>query len=191
MARTLSEVMEVLEGSQGAPKGRPGRGAMGTGERGVRRADAHGGDGRAYADACEPIDFSVVPRDKPVGSFSTREVGLEGEAIAAGYLVRQGYEVVDRNWRCSVGEADVVARDGDETVLVEVKTRVDRGRGECAPELAVGVRKRHTYTRLALMYVSLHPEVTNVRFDVIAVTLRENRSALLRHLVGAFCWDEQ
>ncbi|MDD6693890.1 MAG: YraN family protein [Olsenella sp.] len=187
MAKTVSEVMEVLEGSKGVPGRRSRAGVRADPARKALPDVAVDGS----EDECEPLDFSVVPRDKPVSSYSTREVGLEGEAIAASYLVRRGYEVVDRNWRCVCGEADVVARDGDETVLVEVKTRVDRGGDPLAPELAVGVRKRQTYTRLALMYVSLHPEVTNVRFDVIAVTLRENRSALLRHLVGAFCWDEQ
>ena len=146
----------------------------------------------ALVPPADPVDFSVVPRDKPVEKYTSREVGLEGEAIAAAYLVNRGYEIVDRNWRCKAGEVDIIARDGADTVLVEVKSRVDKNDGETyAPELNVGPRKQKTYQRLALIYVGLHAEVVNVRFDVIAVTLQRDRKALLRHLIGAYCWDEQ
>ncbi|MGI6755415.1 MAG: YraN family protein [Atopobiaceae bacterium] len=139
----------------------------------------------------EPV-FSVVPPDKPLKDYSTREVGLEGEALAAAYLVKRGYKIIDRNWRCSAGEVDIVAQDGSDVVLVEVKTRAQRNEKSVGvPELAVGMKKQRTYTHLALMYVGLHPEVRNIRFDVIAIVLKSNHSAILRHLVGAFCWDEQ
>ena len=51
------------------------------------------------------------------------DLGRKGEALAADFLTEAGMRVVDRNWRCSQGEIDLVARDGDELVFVEVKTR--------------------------------------------------------------------
>ena len=51
------------------------------------------------------------------------DVGREGEALAANFLQQKGYEIVDRNWRYGPKEIDIVARDGDTMVFVEVKTR--------------------------------------------------------------------
>ena len=59
------------------------------------------------------------------------------------------------------------------------------------PELAVDRRKRARYRRIALYYLSEHPEVDSVRFDVIAINIVQERMARLRHLVGAFAWDGQ
>ena len=57
------------------------------------------------------------------------------------------------------------------------------------PELAVGRRKQERYRRLALLYLALHPAVTEVRFDVIALNIVGERTARLRHLIGAFEWE--
>src|SRR5690348_6271287 len=57
-------------------------------------------------------------------------LGRYGEALAVRYLREQGMEVVDRNWRCEIGEVDIVARDGDCLVICEVKTRRSSGFGE-------------------------------------------------------------
>lgn len=129
---------------------------------------------------------------KPIAQYTSREVGDEGERLAVAYLRRRGYEILACNWRCDAGEIDIIATEGTgEVVLVEVKTRLDLGAAKDAmPELSVDRRKQRRYRKLALCYLLAHPEVEMVRFDVIAVSIVAERCARLRHLIGAFAWDE-
>lgn len=151
--------------------------------------DARQLDGTNEREAPE-ADLSETPT-KPVEEMTPREVGVEGERLAAEFLTRRGYQVLDRNWRCSAGEVDIIARDGDVHVLVEVKTRLALGDdSEDMPELAVDRRKREKYRKLALLYLATHPRVMSVRFDVIALNIVAERTARLRHLIGAFEWSE-
>jgi|LAHS01.1.fsa_nt_gb putative endonuclease len=128
---------------------------------------------------------------KPLSEYSSKEIGDEGESLAASYLERRGYVLVDRNWSSSAGEVDIIAEDDDETVLLEVKTRLALGEdADTMPELAVDAKKQRRYRRLALLYLADHPHVSSVRFDVIAINLVAERTARLRHLIGAFSWDD-
>ncbi|MBR3385189.1 MAG: YraN family protein [Atopobiaceae bacterium] len=131
--------------------------------------------------------------------YSAHDIGREGERIAASYLERRGYEILETNWECSAGEVDIIARKpGDEpdntaggVVLVEVKTRLDFSDDpELMPELAVDNRKRQRYKMLALMYLATHLELEYVRFDVIALNIIAEHTARVRHLVSAFCWED-
>lgn len=120
-----------------------------------------------------------------------RGLGDQGELLASTYLQSRGFEILERKLRNPGGEADIVALDDGCVVLVEVKTRNSRtgGGDEAIPELAVDAEKQRRYRKIALMYLYQHPEVYSVRFDVIAITIDGERSARLRHLVGAFSWD--
>ncbi len=130
-------------------------------------------------------------RKKSASELTPHELGREGERLAAAYLERRGLEILERNWRCSYGEADIIARDGDVTVLVEVKTRLALGeRSEEMPELAVNAEKRRRYRSLAAAYLAAHPFAEDLRFDVIAINVVGDSSARLRHLVGAYCLDD-
>ena len=124
--------------------------------------------------------------------LSPHELGHEGERLAASYLSARGYEIIERNWRCREGEVDIIARDDEgTTVLVEVKSRQARGaEAFVMPELAVDEKKQHKLSRLALWYLVENPSLHSVRFDVIAVSITGHTSARIRHLVGAFTWDE-
>lgn len=143
-------------------------------------------------------DATVPPWDtfprpqKPVAQYSAQEVGQEGEHLAQVYLMRRGYDICETNWRIKSGEVDIVATEGgQEAVLVEVKTRLALGKKDpVMPELAVDADKRARYHKLALAYLGQHPEFSSVRFDVIAIVIIQERMARLRHLVGAFSWDE-
>lgn len=184
--------------------------------------------------------ISNVSHNKPLDEYSPREVGLEGEDIAAAYLERRGYTVLERNWVSNAGEADIVAlapcvsqaeNNGDaafdgmrqtetilqasefmadqeispvdksiadegvlvppEVVLIEVKTRLALHDPEdTMPEIAVGKRKQQRYRKIALMYLALHSEYDAVRFDVIAINIVGESLARLRHLIGAFSWED-
>lgn len=135
-------------------------------------------------------------RRKPVTEMSPKELGDEGERIAADYLARQGYEILERNWTCYGGEADIIANapecfDRKTCVLVEVKTRLALGESaEELPELAVDVSKQRRYRQIALNYLVLHPEVNSIRFDVIAINVVGESSAKLRHLISAYELDD-
>jgi putative endonuclease len=112
-------------------------------------------------------------------------LGTRGETLAAEYLARQGYRVLARNHRTSLGELDVVAQDGPEMVFVEVKTRV--GRFEVAPEESVSPAKVARLTRLAEAYLAdRRREDAMWRIDVVAVLLDSNgRLVRLDHLRNA------
>jgi putative endonuclease len=115
----------------------------------------------------------------------SRRLGERGEDAAAAYLQRIGVEVVQRNWRCSYGEVDIVGIDDRTVVLCEVKTRTTRAKG--SPEESITAAKRRRYARLAEAYLqeSGLSEVS-VRFDVIALLVIGEDRALLRHHRGAF-----
>lgn len=134
---------------------------------------------------------------KSVLSLTPHELGIEGERMAATYLTRRGWLVLERNWRCRFGEVDIIAKDteandvANTAVLVEVKTRLAVGCENQMPELAVDARKQSKYRTLALTYLAEHPDVERVRFDVIAVNVTGEGTAKLRHLVGAYDWNER
>ncbi len=107
-----------------------------------------------------------------------RSLGQWGEKVAALHLEAAGYAIVERNWRCRGGEIDLVARDGETVVFVEVKTR--RGRDYGAPEEALTPRKAEKLLSLGQQYIVDH-ELDDVdwRIDLVAVELDE-RGHLLR-----------
>jgi putative endonuclease len=106
-----------------------------------------------------------------------------GEDTAAGLLERKGMRVLARNWRCKVGELDLVAMDGSTLVFVEVKCRTrDR---LYDPALAVDVRKQMRVRRVAEAYMAMeHPRFNDCRFDVVSVVA--GNPVTLTHLVAAF-----
>lgn len=100
-------------------------------------------------------------------SSTNGEKGREGEARAAEFLQAAGYRVVRRNLRLPGGEVDLVCRDGETIVFVEVKRRTSRAFGSAIS--AVDARKRTTLRRLAADYVQIVAPNARVRFDVVAV----------------------
>ena len=97
-------------------------------------------------------------------------IGKDGEKIAAAYLKKNGYRIIEINFRCSIGEIDIVAKEKDDLVFIEVKTRKSIELGY--PEQAVGIRKQKKMSQLALWYLQKRKIAdTNARFDVVAVTL--------------------
>lgn len=101
-----------------------------------------------------------------------RRLGQWGEQVAAVHLEAIGYQILTRNWRCRGGEIDLVARDGEVVVFVEVKTR--RGRDYGAPEEALTPRKAQRLIQLGQQYVADHDlDDTGWRIDLVAVELDE------------------
>src|SRR5690625_4070684 len=111
-------------------------------------------------------------------------VGAFGEEVAVGYLVEAGYTVIERNWRCDAGEIDIIGRDRNRVVVIEVKTRrgFDFGSGLEAVTPAKGTRLR----RLAMRYVESTGETDRPpRIDVVAVHLVAG-DVRIEHVRGAF-----
>lgn len=110
-------------------------------------------------------------------------VGRYGEKVAVDRLQRGGMVILDRNWRCSEGELDVVARDGDALVAVEVKTRRSLGSGH--PFEAVTPVKAARLRRLVARWLTEHDlRVGEVRVDVVAVVCPPRGPAVVEHLRG-------
>jgi putative endonuclease len=111
-------------------------------------------------------------------------LGQVGEDAAADLYRRLRFRVVDRNWRCSDGEIDLVAVRGLLVVFCEVKARRTRHFGE--PAEAVGVRKQLRLRRLAGRWLQLHrSRYARVRFDVVSVVV-SGHNVEVHHIADAF-----
>jgi putative endonuclease len=110
-------------------------------------------------------------------------LGKYGEDLAARHLVGAGFTIVARNWRCPVGEIDIVARDGDVLVIVEVKTRSSLAFG--SPAEAITHKKAGKLRELALTWLQDNPgRGRGIRFDVVSVLVPKNGPVALDHLRG-------
>jgi putative endonuclease len=110
-------------------------------------------------------------------------LGAYGEAQAARHLVEQGMVVLDRNWRCDLGEIDLVLRDGPVLVVCEVKTRSSAAFG--SPLEGVTERKAARIRRLAARWLaahSIHPD--EVRIDLVGVLAARGRPVQVDHVRG-------
>lgn len=118
-------------------------------------------------------------------SNSKSELGARGEELAALHLVDNGMDVLDRNWRSRYGELDIVARDGETIVFVEVKTRSGIGYG--TPAEAVTYPKQLRIRRLALAWLEHRKSPwVRMRFDVVGIVVGRDGVPVLTHLRGVF-----
>ena len=131
------------------------------------------------------VDLSEMRDEEAPSSGHNIDLGRLGEEAAARFLSRCGYDIVARNWKCIAGEADIVARDGEAVVFVEVKTRTSCEMG--MPSEAVSSAKRDRYERIAALFLRDYDVVdVPVRFDIVAVLSLGGDRALIRHHVNAF-----
>lgn len=107
--------------------------------------------------------------DTHTTATSTHAIGRDREHRASEALIRRGYRIVERNFRCKAGELDLVAYDGDALVFVEVRSRTSARFGGALS--AISARKQQQVARIASFYLSLRrPRFTTCRFDVVAIT---------------------
>ena len=111
----------------------------------------------------------IHPARRGLHLTNTRKRGSGYEQVAADFLMKQGYEILEMNYRIRQGEIDIIAREGGYIVFVEVKYRA---KGEADALSAVDYRKQRKISRVALTYITRHrlSQYTPYRFDVIAVT---------------------
>jgi putative endonuclease len=111
--------------------------------------------------------------------------GRSGESAAEAQYRRRGFRVVARNWRCGIGEIDLVLARGDLLVICEVKTRRSGQFG--AGFDAVDARKRHKLRSVGEAFLQQHAiRPVSIRFDVVSVLLRPNGSVLVEVFEDAF-----
>ncbi len=119
----------------------------------------------------------------PAPADPRRELGDYGEALAARFLRERGMSILARNWRCEIGEIDLVARDGACLVVVEVKTR--RGSRFGLPVEAVTWSKLLRLRRLAAAWLRDSPAGTeSVRIDVVGVLVPPGEPPRIHHVRG-------
>ncbi|UBM62532.1 YraN family protein [Candidatus Sulfidibacterium hydrothermale] len=111
------------------------------------------------------------------------ELGKQGEQWALQFLKAKGYTILETNWRHEKEEVDIIARDKDELVIVEVKTRSTDAFGD--PEEAVTPQKARRLIEAAGAYVEQHQLDMDIRFDVIAI-LFKNGKKVIHHIEDAF-----
>jgi putative endonuclease len=117
-----------------------------------------------------------------------RRPGEAGETLACRHLESAGLVVVARNFRCRSGEVDVVARDGDTTVFVEVKERSGSTHGEACDAVTPGKRRR--IVRAARIYAAARGlSESPLRFDVVSIDWAADGRPRIRHDAAAFDAD--
>mgnify|MGYP000477357359 CR=1 FL=1 len=94
-------------------------------------------------------------------------VGALGESVVIDYLKKKRYQILEQNYRCKCGEVDIIAKDGEYIVFIEVKTRKDNDYG--TPSEAVNYYKQKRIVQVAKYYMILKGQEFNARFDVIEV----------------------
>jgi putative endonuclease len=103
-----------------------------------------------------------------------QQFGRESESIAARYLKKQGYKILEQNYRTKIGEIDIIARDKQTLVFVEVKARKSDRFGN--PKWAVTPKKQRKISMIALYYLKLTKQ-SNVkaRFDVVTISNEQDK----------------
>ena len=104
-----------------------------------------------------------------------KSLGSEGEALAAEFLRKKGYRIIAKNYKTFIGEIDIIAKDGDTIVFLEVKTRTNETFGY--PFEAVNDHKRRKIKNVALLFLKKIKEEVPARFDVLSISSTRGRQA--------------
>lgn len=111
-----------------------------------------------------------------------QNTGQSGEDLAAHFLEKKGYRIIERNYRYRRAEIDLIAQKEQLLVFVEVKTRGNNSFGN--PEDFVGSRKAAMIVEAADHYIHQHNWQSNIRFDIIAILTRPHLD--IQHMEDAF-----
>ena len=120
-------------------------------------------------------------------SYDTQYLGTLGEDLAEKYLIKNGYKIVQRNYRNAFGEIDIVAKKQGVLVFVEVKTRHSTHDNNFLPEQSVNFHKQMKLKKLCEMFnVEHHNEDQEWQIDVISIILdKSTQEATINHIENA------
>lgn len=110
--------------------------------------------------------------------------GQQGEILARAFLERKGMRFVGSNWRCKVGEIDLIMQDGTARIFVEVRLRRPTLFGEGSETVAY--QKQQKLIRTAKLYQQLEHWWGDVRFDVISIVQEDDHKPHIEHITHAF-----
>lgn len=133
--------------------------------------------------------FNSFRSATPVASSTSgnKGTGELGEDVATNFLIARGYRILERNFRCSGGEVDIIARDPGDKSLVFVEVKARRGLSYGVPQLAITPFKQRQISKASLIWLSKnHLHDTNARFDVIAILLHTHTQHTIEHIKNAF-----
>ena len=108
------------------------------------------------------------------------ELGKWGEDLAAEYLERKGYTIIERDWKSGRRDLDIIAQDGEVIVFVEVKTRRNSLYGQ--PEEAVDYHKLHSLQQAISHYVKFRNIRQEIRFDIISIVGTTDTEPDIQHI---------
>ncbi len=133
--------------------------------------------------------MSLFQKKEPA-PLSRRAAGYEGEKLAAAFLEKQNFEVLERNFTIRGGEIDLIAREGGCLVFVEVKLRKAENAAYFGrPARAVGPEKQKRMIRAASIWLAKHPSPLPARFDVVEIEYTEKNGRKeydFHHIPDAF-----
>jgi putative endonuclease len=130
--------------------------------------------------------MNLSPRKEPF----KMTLGERGEIIAADYLAKQGYKILEKNFRCALGEIDIVAEKSGRLIFAEVKTRTSERFGR--PEESVHEIKQRKIVRLAEWYLRAHKiQERPISFLVLAVDWSMPQEPVVRMIENAFQASEE
>jgi putative endonuclease len=109
-------------------------------------------------------------------TLKSKKLGNKGEEIAVDFLKKQGLEIIARNYRNKAGEIDIICREADIFVFIEVKTKMGNQLG--TPEEMVGLKKQKKLKQITQMYFMEKEMEPNYRIDVIAVDFSQIPSSI-------------
>ncbi|KJR40388.1 endonuclease [Candidatus Magnetoovum chiemensis] len=110
-------------------------------------------------------------------------IGKYGELLARRYIRKIGYKIVSKNFKTQDGEIDLIAKDNNTYVFIEVKTK--KNAAFAKPFENVNMKKRQRLIKTALMYLKELAQTPSCRFDIISITLN-NSAANIEHLKDVF-----
>lgn len=112
------------------------------------------------------------------------QTGKRGEQLALSFLQKKGFSILETNWRFSRAEVDIIAKEGEVLVFVEVKTRT--GRQFSPPEASVTKRKRELLIEAAGAYMEEIGHDWEIRFDIVTILLWSDLQYEITHFEDAF-----
>ena len=113
----------------------------------------------------------------------SHELGKSGEETAYNFLINKGFTILEKNWRHNKDEVDLIARQGDYLVIIEVKTRSTFYFGE--PQIFVNKKKQGFMIRAANAYILKNDIHLETRFDIISIVQSGDRVSI-KHIEDAF-----